>query len=342
MKNHNNNNSIRNLVVMFPFIVLGIIVLIRFSQEKLSESYSAETKIMMDTLVSVKVYGDKKIRNEGLRRAFDSMQRVENIASFHKKDSDLNILNKAGKIDNSSELAPILEKAIESHKLTESYFDPTFALIQKAYGFYDNKPRLPDQDELELLLARSGLTKQLTKTNTSWNLASGSMIDLGGIAGGFAIEEAIKALKNASCSAFFIDDAGDLWMEGKKPDSKPWRVAVRDPRDNSYLAIIESYEPVAISTSGDYERFITIDNKRYGHIMDPKTGIPADHYKSVTVIASSPILADTFSTAAFAMPLTKALDWTEKNNIPTLILTASGQVILNKLGKHWFKNVKNG
>jgi thiamine biosynthesis lipoprotein len=127
---------------------------------------------------------------------------------------------------------------------------------------------------------------------------------------------------------------------GQKPDKTAWRIAVRDPRDNGSLAFIESRSPLAISTSGDYERFITVDGVRYGHIMNPRSGRPVDYYSSVTIIASEPVAADALSTAVFAMPPDIAFSWVEERNLPALFLTSTGTIHLSTAGRQFFSQVK--
>ncbi|MEW6713040.1 MAG: FAD:protein FMN transferase, partial [Candidatus Riflebacteria bacterium] len=237
----------------------------------------------------------------------------------------------------------LLKLARNAFEQTRGFFDPTFAVFQKAYGFYDPNRigRQPDEAEIGQLLENIGLTKRVDfAENGGVSMASGTMLDFGGIAGGYAVKLAAEAMRQSGCQAFLIDDAGDIWFEGSKPDGSAWKISIRDPRDNSALAFIESRFPVAISTSGSYERFVEVDGKKLGHIMNPFNGRPVDYYQSVTVIASNPVDADVFSTAAFAMPENEALAWTEKMAVPALFLTSDNRLLINKVGSSWFKNPK--
>jgi thiamine biosynthesis lipoprotein len=104
--------------------------------------------------------------------------------------------------------------------------------------------------------------------------------------------------------------------------------------------MIESKTPLAISTSGDYERYVVVDGKRYGHIMDPKSGIPADYYDSVTVVTLDPIQSDVLSTALFAMPPDEAYKFAEEKNIAALFLDKNGKVTVTPRGKLYFSKIK--
>ncbi|MGM0598931.1 MAG: FAD:protein FMN transferase [Candidatus Rifleibacteriota bacterium] len=303
----------------------------------------SEIRLMMDTMVTIKVYADKKKAEEAVAKGFEQFALVEKNVSFHKADSALSKLNEQRKIEAEGIIKQLLDTTTKYFKITDRYFDPTFARLQKAYGFYDKSGRLPDEMEIENLLDATGWTKKVfyNETSNEYSLASGALIDLGGIAGGYAIERAATAIKKTGCKDFLIDDGGDIWVEGDKPDNSAWTIAVRDPRDNKPLALVESLENIAVSTSGNYERFVIVDGQKYGHIMNPVTGKPADFYKSVTVVASSPVKADVFSTAFYAMPPQKAFTWAEAKNLAVLCLTSDDEIKMTKPGKKWFKILKN-
>lgn len=299
-----------------------------------------ESRILMDTIITIRAY--PATANKQVEDAFAVFSQLEREASFHLVDSELAKLNNVGSLPAKSPLAPILRAAGEFYKISEGYFDPSFACLHRAYGFYSGVGRLPGHEELATLLRDNcGFDKVLTCDAQGFALASGSLLDLGGIAGGYAIEKAAQLMRKSGCRAFLIDDAGDIWFEGQKPDNSAWRISVRDPRDNSSLALIESRIPLAISTSGDYERFVTIAGVRYGHIMNPRSGRPVDYYSSVTIIASEPLAADALSTAVFAMPPEKAFKWVEEHNLAALFLTATGTIYLSSSGRQLFSQVKS-
>ena len=298
-----------------------------------------ESRLLMDTIISLRAY--PPVKQEQVDAAFAEFSKVESAASFHLESSELTALNHNGSLAATSSLTPLLQTAIDYHAQTDGYFDVSFASLQKAYGFYSGEGRLPDEAELAgLLRDRCGLSKVLQQSAQGFTLASGSLLDLGGIAGGYAIEKAARVLREAGCSGFLIDDAGDIWVEGSKPDGSAWRIAVRDPRDNGTLALIETRTPLAISTSGDYERYITVDGKRYGHIMNPHSGRPVDYYSSVTIIASEPVAADALSTAVFAMPPELAFKWVEERNLAALFLTSTGTIHLSSAGRQYFRQAE--
>lgn len=305
-----------------------------------SRQYHDESRMLMDTIISIRAYPADS--SAAVDRAFDVFSSVEEMASFHLDNSELTALNRSLTIKPSASFTRLLEQAVHYNSFTGGYFDPSFAVVQKAWGFYDGAGRLPSDDELNKLLAEyTGFTNIMTKAlDGSYALASGSLLDFGGLAGGHAIELAADILRESGCTAFLIDDAGDIWFEGTKPDGSRWRVAVRDPRDNGVLAMIESAVPLAISTSGDYERFVTIAGKNYGHIMNPHTGRPVEYYSSVTVVSDSPVAADALSTALFAMPPDKSAEFCRQHGIAALFLDKTGNITITETGRPFFTQVK--
>jgi len=305
-----------------------------------SRQYHDESRMLMDTIISIRAY--PAASSPAVARAFEVFAAVEEMASFHRDSSELSALNRAMSLQPSASFTSLINQAFQYYSLSEGYFDPSFAAVQKAWGFYGGVGRLPPADELEQILAENtGLERILTRhADGSLALASGSLIDFGGLAGGHAIELAAEVLRKSGCTAFLIDDAGDIWFEGTKPDGSKWRVAVRDPRDNGVLAMIESATPLAVSTSGDYERFVTIDGQNYGHIMNPHTGRPVEYYSSVTVVTDSPVAADALSTALFAMPPEKASQFCRQHGIAALFLDKTGNITVTDAGRQFFQQVK--
>ncbi len=330
------SNTYRIIFIIFTLILLITALTTRDNGQG---GFYSESQLLMDTIISIKAWPGSS--DKAVAEAFSQFAAVEKKASFHLADSELSTLNQNGSLALNASISELLQLGFDYFNMTDGYFDPSFALLQRAYGFYDGEGRLPDDEEIQRLLADGcRLDRVLARDNERWLMASGSLIDLGGLAGGYAIEKAKLVLRAASCTAFLIDDAGDIWFEGAKPDGRPWRIAVRDPRDNGTLAFVESYQPLAVSTSGDYERFITVAGRRYGHIMNPLTGRPVDYYSSVTVVASDSLTADALSTAVFAMPPEKAFFWVEQQGLAVLFLTATGTIHLSTPGQTVFSGIR--
>ena len=157
-------------------------------------------------------------------------------------------------------------------------------------------------------------------------------MDLGAVAKGFAAGEAEEALRGAGVERATIDLGGNVTVIGTRPDGDPWRVAVKDPRNtDGYLCILE-LEDVTLSTSGGYERYFEEDGVRYHHIIDPKTGYPADSgLLSVTVVTANHVLADALSTALFVAGPEEALDfWRSRDDFELVLCTDDDRIIVTQ------------
>ncbi|MBF0547758.1 MAG: FAD:protein FMN transferase [Candidatus Riflebacteria bacterium] len=325
-------------IVRIIFILI-LVFFIYFRETKKHELFekTERSEKLMDTIVYIQVYGDPEIASRALDAAFKRMRSVEEIASFHLPKSELNLLNVNREIVPSASFSEILELSSKSVKLTEGRFDPTFAVFHKAYGFYGGTPRLPNEAEITELKRFIGWNRVISQEGNKVRIASGALLDLSGIAGGFAEAAAAEELRKASVKGFIIDDGGDLYMEGEKGDGSPWKVGVRDPRNESFMAVVETFSPNAISTSGDYERYVEIDGKRYHHIFDVSTGRPAPWYKSVTVIASDPRDAEIQTKWVFTLPPEEAKKLCNEKNLPVLVFPATGAIWVSEEGKNFFQ-----
>jgi thiamine biosynthesis lipoprotein len=157
----------------------------------------------------------------------------------------------------------------------------------------------------------------------------GMLMDLGAIAKGYAADRAVEALKKQGIRAGLVAVAGDIKAFGLKPDGKPWRVGIRNPRqkgkDDEILATVEIRD-LAISTSGDYERFFIVDGERFHHILDPGTGYPARGCQSVSVMAKDAVSTDSFSTAVFVLGPRKGMELLERLGMEGMIVDREGKM----------------
>ena len=339
--------NLKKRLVSSSILILLLILVSSFFYVHGDTMYFEDTRFLMNTAYTIKTYGIKGFL--GMQAAFKKIQQVENLTSFYRQGSGLSSLNKTGSYVydfNNKQKRDLLREIAMGAKFmyenTDGYFDPSFAALHEIYGFHtpDKIGRLPDDTELANTMLKCGYNHVLHIEGDKLTLNSGSMIDFGGIVGGYSIMCARAILQASGCKAFLIDDAGDIWFEGEKPDKSPWKIAVKDPRGGSSLAMIVSKTPLAISTSGSYERYVTVNGKKYGHIMDPKTGKPADYYDSVTVVSLDPIQSDVLSTALFAMPPEKAYKYAEDKNVAALFLDTKGEITVSTKGKLYFSDIK--
>ena len=201
---------------------ITIIILVLFSSWFYVHGDSlffSDTRFLMNTAYTIKVYG---IRGYfGMQAAFKKIAEIEKQTSFYEESSGLKTLNKTGKYEynfnNKYKRDLLREIAIQAkfmYENTNGYFDPSFAALHEIYGFHTPEKigRLPNEQELKDTLSKCSYSKVLHINEKDLTMASGSMIDFGGIVGGFSVIYAREILRAAGCKAFLIDDAGDIWL----------------------------------------------------------------------------------------------------------------------------------
>jgi thiamine biosynthesis lipoprotein len=239
---------------------------------------------------------------EALDIVFKEFQRIENLLSKYNPDSEVSRLNKFGKLRVSPETFYVIKKSQEFYQQTNGAFDITVASLVDLWGFTDKKYTLPDKEDIKKTLEFVGSDKIILheENNLVEFKTPGMKIDLGAIAKGYALDCAIKKLKENNLKSCLINAGGQISALGDK-FGKPWRIAIRDPRTNDFKGYLEVKDK-SVATSGDYEQYFVKDNQRYSHIFNPKTGYPADSdVISVTVIAQDGLTADALSTAIFVL-----------------------------------------
>ena len=201
----------------------------------------------------------------------------------------------------------------------------------KAWGIQTDNQRIPSKDEIgnliklvgykDLAVEPSQLTAKLART--------GQIVDLGGIAKGYAGDAAIKILKDNGIQSAFVNLGGNVVVLGNKPDGSPWKIGVQNPRaeNGKYLGILKVKDKAIIS-SGDYERYFEKDGVRYHHILDSKTGYPSDSgLIGTTIVADKSIDGDTLSTATFVLGLDKGMQLIESlEGVEAIFITKDKKV----------------
>lgn len=263
-----------------------------------------KTVYAMDTVMSLTAYGENAAA--GLSRAETEILRLEDLLSISRESSDIYRLNRDGEATLSGETARLIEYARRMWTLTGGDFNPMVYPLMKLWGFSTGSYRVPADAEIRALLP---LPEPLGPAGDLMMLSDGSGLDLGGIAKGYTSDRALFELEDAGVSSAIISLGGNVGTLGLKPDGSQWTVAIRDPKnEESYIATLSLGEgdgKVYAITSGGYERFFEQDGKTYHHILDPKTGAPAEtDLLSVTVVTrdgmyNNGMYADALSTALF-------------------------------------------
>jgi thiamine biosynthesis lipoprotein len=237
--------------------------------------------------------------------AFREIERIENLLSAQRPASEISKINQnAGHapVKVSYETLALIQRAIEYSKKFDGYFDISIGPIAELWGFSGNEEIVvPERDRIAAILPLVGYTKiAVAEKDTTVALTrEGMKLDLGGIAKGYAIDRAAMVLKQKGVKNFLINAGGDIYVSGHKSDNQKWLVGIQHPGDRQALMASFELSNFAVATSGDYERFVEVEGKRYHHILDPRTGYPALLCQSVSVLAPTAEEADAWATYLF-------------------------------------------
>ena len=260
--------------------------------------------LAMDTVVSISADGADSLLLDACRA---ELYRLDELMSVTKSHSDVSRLNTYGKAELSDDTASVLRTALNAAELTDGALDVTIYPIVLAWGFTTDSHRVPGEAELFGLLKRVGWQK-ISLNGNSCTLPEGSMIDLSAVAKGYASDRLAALLRKGGVKSAIIDMGGNVYCVGAKADGSDWRVGIRDPWDNSALAALVTVQDKAVVTSCVREHSFTDgDGRVYGHIFDPKTGLPAESgIISATVVGPRGVQCDALSTALCVMGRKKA------------------------------------
>lgn len=303
-------------------------------EEKAESNEEASKDIFaMDTYMTVTAYGAKA--QEAVDEAEAEIQRLDELLSTGKEESEIAQLNQNKSATLSEDAGYLVERALELNKETDGAFDIAIYPVMEAWGFPTQNYQVPTADTLESLLKLADAS-QIIYDENSRKISfgrEGMKIDLGGIAKGYTSSRIMDIYKENNISSGLVNLGGNVQALGTKPDGSKWRVAVQSPDDTEdYLGIL-SVEDKAVITSGGYERYFEQDGKTYHHIIDPKTGYPAENgLTSVTVVSEDGTLADGLSTSLFIMGKEEAIEFwrAHSDEFDIIMLTDEGKLYVTE------------
>lgn len=290
----------------------------------------------MGSELAIEVYGpDRTACERAIAEALAEIDAMDKLMTDWKPVSPLMDINDAAgtrPVAVSPELFFIIKRSLQISEMTEGAFDISFAGAGKLWNWRAAEPSIPDPETVRAALRNVGWRGIVLdeRARTVFLSRSGMRIGLGGIGPGYAGDRAMARIKDCGIRNAMIDLSGDLLVIGRR-GKDPWRIGIKHPRrPETNLAVIPLTD-AAISTSGDYERFFQKDGKRYCHIIDPRTGYPANQCQSVTIIAPALAVADALATAVFVLGPDKGLDLVEKmEGVQALIVAADGTVRMSR------------
>lgn len=290
----------------------------------------SKTQVLMGTIAEIKIIDDDPHRaEEVIKKCFDRIKEIEDTMSFQDPKSELSFLNQqAGKkIKVSKDLFYVLEKSLNYAKISDGAFDVTIGPLTELWGFNENKGIIPSQDKIaqRAVLVDYRWVELNAKKREVFLQQKGMKIDLGGVAKGYAVEEAIDIIKEAGIKDALVDIGRNIKVIGRNPYGKIWKIGLQHPRQPQEILSILPLENTAVATSGDYEHFFIHQGRRYHHIIDPKSGYPTNACISVTIITPSAMIADILSTTVFVLGEEAGMNLIERlDTVEGIIVTDAG------------------
>lgn len=345
----------RSVLRYEPFVFLAIISLIAallvpfLLHLRGQAQHDSGYRLVMGTFSHLKAIAkDRETAKNCVESAFAELQKVDNLMSDYKGDSEISEVNRdsfkrAVKVSKST--LEVLQKSVEISRLSEGAFDITIAPLAELWRSAAEVNSVPTEAELAVARSKVGYEKVLLDANemTVRFTVEGMKLDLGGIAKGYAIDRAVEAMQAGGAVGGMVDVGGDIRCFGKPPPGKKtWRIGLENPAEikgsdetlsagMDTILLILKLNNAAIATSGGYRRFVLIEGKKYSHIMDRDTGTSARGMSSVTIISQRAINADALATAVSVMGEEKGLALIENTpQTEAILITPSPEYQLIK------------
>ncbi|REC63748.1 FAD:protein FMN transferase [Chryseobacterium pennae] len=277
-------------------------------------------KLMGNAFEITVVSDDENSANQHIDAAIDEIRRIEKLLTTFSEESQTNLINRNAGINPvkvDGEIFDLIERSLRISKITDGYFDISYGGIDKSFWNFDREMKeLPSPELMKNHLKLVNYQNIILdgKKQTVFLKEKGMRIGFGGIGKGYAAEMAKQMLQSRGVTSGIVNASGDLTTWGNQADGKPWTVGIADP-DNakqpfSYMNIAD----MAVATSGNYEKFVFINGKKYSHTINPKTGMPVSGVKSVTIFCPNAEIADAMATPVSIMGIDAALNMINQIN----------------------------
>lgn len=264
----------------------------------------------MDTSIEITAYGPGAER--AVQAAMEVFRRVDREMNNYVASSRVSRVNASAGVSGvevSAESFDVIRGALEMARRSGGAFDPTIGPLVTTWNIRRDAtafvPPSPEAIRKSRSLVDYRLVELQPGERTVKLLRPGMALDLGGAAKGYAAGRAAAIMREKGIRHGIINAGGNIVTVGDHPENRGWRIAIRDPRDPGAVLGTVSVAGQAVVTSGDYERFIMVGERRYHHLIDPHTGYPASNLRSVSIIGPDSFQADLLSTAVFVLGLKK-------------------------------------
>ena len=274
---------------------------------RLKTVYNKALKLMGNRFQISVVAENETWANERIDAAIGEIQRIEKLLTTFSNDSETSLINEnAGiaPVKVSRETYELIERSIKISRVTQGAFDITYGSVDKRlWNFDTNMKSLPDKEtarkRVDLINYRN---INLDNENATVFLKKkGMRIGFGGIGKGYAAEKAKQVMQEMGVESGIVNASGDLTCWGHQPNGKPWTIGIVNPNAAGQVFSCMNVTNMAIATSGNYEKYIMVNGKKYSHTIDPRTGLPVTGIKSVTIITPNAEISDAMATPVMIM-----------------------------------------
>lgn len=285
----------------------------------------------MDTYMSFTAYG--RNGEKAVDAAMEEVRRLDALLSTGDASSEVSRINAAGDGTMSKDTKALLQASLTLFRETGGLFDPTVYPLMELWGFPTGEYHVPTEAELEEVLALVDASR-IEQNGTNVLLGEGQKIDFGGIAKGYASNQVMEIFREYKITSGMVSLGGNVQVIGRRTDGSRWQVGIQNPEggQGEVLGVVEA-EDQAVITSGGYERYFEEDGNTYIHIIDPRTGFPADSgLSSVTVLSADGMLADALSTSLYIMGYDRAVSfWQDCSfRFDLILVTAEGDICITE------------
>jgi len=325
-------NSIR-----FVFIAILFLIIIPAGCQKDAQSVTdqplARSELLLGTVCKITIYD--KPTDKAFTAAFERIARIEAEMTLHSADSEIAHVNaKAGlaPVAVSDDTFAVIKEALRIAALSSGAFDPTIGPLVQAWDIGGDNPRKPAQEEIDRLVGLIDwrLVVLDERAKTVYLPKKGMVLDLGGIAKGYAADEVAEVLADHGVKRAIINLGGNVLTVGQKADGSPWRIGIQNPdEERGGSALILQIDATSLVTSGPYERYFDLDGVRYHHILNPRSGYPVESdFTSVSIVMDSSFTADALSTAVYSLGLERGMALIESlEGVEAIFLTNDHRIL---------------
>ena len=278
------------------------------------EAFKKVMKLMGNQFEITVVAHTKEWAYEMIDEGVNEIKRIEKLLTTFSDDSETNLVNRYAGIEPikvSDEMFRIIERSVRISSITQGAFDITYGSIDKRlWNFDETMKELPSAKTAKKMVRLINY-RNIVLNNTDQTVflrEKGMRIGFGGIGKGYAAEMAKQVMKKRSVESGIVNASGDLTAWGMQPGGKPWTVGIVHPDYKNYPFSYMNISDMAVATSGNYEKFVVINGKKYSHTIDPRKGLPVSGIKSVTIISPNAEICDAMATPVMIMGISNGLD----------------------------------